>query len=199
MAQTKTSKTAKPTKNTASTKKTTAPESKKPSPNSGVASQEQLTAIRDLLFGQQVAQLESTIEQQNAQLNERLDGLEKLIHNNQKTINSALETASQTIESNLESAHLEHVSQEGILEDKLEKLDNLLADFQLATEQNFSDAHKSLSQSVDEINQSLMTEVKNLTKKIELASKELGNNKADRKTLATLLESMATNLTESQA
>ena len=45
----------------------------------------------------------------------------------------------------------------------------------------------------------MTTEVKNLTRKIEAASKELGNNKADRKTLANLLESMANNLTETQA
>jgi len=190
MTQTKTKKSNNITK-TASKKKTNSSIQPK-----AVDPQEQLTAIRALLFGEQVATLEQTIQQQNISLNERMNQLEALINKNHKEINQSIKEAKQTFADNLEENRLEHVSQETILEESVNDLDKRFEAFQQATEQDFTETLNNLSNTAKEINQSLAREVKQLTKKIEDASTELGTNKTDRKTLASLLESMASNLNQ---
>ncbi len=161
-------------------------------------STEQLSAIKNLLFGEQVKALEQAIEVQNNVLNKRLDNLEALMIKNTSELSTALTKASQNIVDDLENNRLEHVSQETILEGKLELLNSQLTDYQQATEKEFSQTHSELAQSVKELNQVISKEVDQLTKQIERSSKELGDNKTDRKTLASLLESMASNLIEFQ-
>ena len=160
---------------------------------------EQLSAIRDLLFGEQVKVLEKSLKDQNDALNKRLDNLEALIAKTSSEFTKKLTETSEQITSNLENNRLEHVSQEEILEEKLEVFNGHFGDFQQNTEKEFTQAHNALVETSKEITKSINTEVDKLTNQIETASAELSATKADRKTIANLLESMATNLTESQA
>ncbi|MBV1909034.1 MAG: hypothetical protein KUG78_06900 [Kangiellaceae bacterium] len=162
-------------------------------------SSNQLSSIRELLFGDQVAVLEKTIEQHNQTINKRLDSLEAMMKKNALDFSSQLAEAQEKIVHDLEENRLEHVSQEGILEEKLKSIENQLSEHQQQTEKEFTHSHNSLVQTAKELEQSLIEEVRRLNGKIEASSAELSTNKADRKTLASLLESMASNLTESQA
>lgn len=155
---------------------------------------EQLVAIRALLFGEQVSKLEQSIQQHQDMLNERMDKLEALINKNNSEINKSIAKTKQTFADNLEENKLEHVSQEAILEESIAALDKSFGEFQQTTEQDFTETLNNLGRTANEINKSLEHEVKQLTKKIEDTSMELGENKTDRKTLASLLESMANNL-----
>ncbi len=163
------------------------------------SSEEQLFAIRNLLFGEQVKQLENQIHEQDIKFTERLDRIEALMIKNHEAVNEEINAASQRIANDIESNRVEHVSQESILEDKLSSLTDRLSAFQELTDNNLEDARHALNHTADEINKSLQREVEQLTLKLNAASTELSTNKADRKTLANLLESMASNLTESQA
>jgi uncharacterized protein YdhG (YjbR/CyaY superfamily) len=165
--------------------------------NGTISPKEQLFEIRDLLFGEQVSSIQQTIAQQNQATNNRLDELEKLIQKNHADTSKQISLLSQKLADDLESNRLEHVSQEGILEEKLESLNGQLDNYQQQTEKEFKSTQQQISQSNAELNQSLKVEVDKLEKQIIKVSSELGTNKADRKTLASLLESMATNLTES--
>jgi len=160
---------------------------------------EQLSAIRDLLFGAQVSQIETTISDHHKHFSDRLNNLESLIKKTSDQIEKHIQKAVTDINKSMESHHLEHVSQEGILEEKLESIGKSLNDFQEQTENEFGEAHTELDNAAKEIYNSLEKEVKLLSKKIDKTSKDLSSNKADRKTLATLLESMASNLNQSQA
>ncbi len=160
---------------------------------------QQLSEIRNLLFGEQVSSLQATIKKLNDDTNARLNDLEKLINKNNTESNKQLEKLSQQIAEDLETNRLEHVSQEGILEEKLEGLSGQLDNYQQEAEKEFKQTHDLIAKNTSDMNKSLKAEVEKLPKQIEKVSSELGTNKADRKTLATLLESMATNLTESQA
>lgn len=160
---------------------------------------EQLSAIRDLLFGEQLLRLEQDIQQQNAMLNERLDNLESLITKTSEEFNKKLSATNHDMAENLESHHLEHISQESVLEDKLTTLDKNFDEFQHETEKGFNQTHDTLTNTAKEIHTSLKQEVKRLTDKIETAAEELSAKKADRKAIANLLESMASNLTQSKA
>jgi len=167
--------------------------------NKSGGSGEQLEQIRALLFGEQLYKLEQNIQLQQDNLSERLDNLEALINKNTGDLDKKVSDLQQGLLENLEANRLEHVSQEAILEESITRLDKRLDDFQQATEQDFSETLNSLNNTAKDINQSLQKEVQELTQKLEKASMELGANKTDRKTLAALLESMASNLTENQA
>lgn len=160
---------------------------------------EKLSAIRDLLFGEQVSELEKSSKEQHQALNKRLDNLEDLIAKSSAEFSKQLTGISKKFTDDLENNRLEHVSQESILEDKFSSIESQLSDYQQQSDKEFSQSHQSMLNMAKELEQSLADEVKRLNKKIEVASSELSANKADRKTLASLLESMASNLTESQA
>ncbi len=160
---------------------------------------EQLAAIRNLLFGEQLSRLEQTIQQQNEMLNKRLDSLETLISNKSEEFDKKLVATNHDFAEHLESNHLEHISQESILDKKLATLDKNLGEFQSSTEKDFNQAQDTLTHTAKKINISLNREVKRLTEKIESTSKELSAKKADRNTIANLLESMASNLSQKQA
>lgn len=188
MSKAKTSTTSKKTK------------SAEPSEAKSVSNQstEQLSAIRDLLFGEQVRVIEQSLKEQNEALNKRLDDIEALIAKNSADFSKQLIKTSEKIISDLENNRLEHTSQEEILEQKLEAFNSQFGEFQQSTETEFSQAHSALVETSKELTKSINDEVVKLTHQINTASAELSANKTDRKTLANLLESMATNLTESQ-
>lgn len=162
-------------------------------------SEEQLLAIRDLLFGEQVATIQASIESLNAETNKRFTQLESQLAKTSEKFNQSLKNTTSDIKELIENHHLEHVSQESIIEENLGALSSAFDQFQSQTENDFSDAQKELNGASKALYKSLEKEVKALNKKIEKASEELSTNKADRKTLASMLENMASNLTQSQA
>lgn len=184
------------------TKKATTPtKSKTSKKNSPLESnqEDKLFAIRDLLFGEQVSQLEAAITNLNAEMEKRFNTLEKNLDKASSQFNAALDTAVADLNESLDKNHLEHVSQEAIIEDNLGSLSKAFNQFQEQTGDNLDNAEKALKEASKTIYRSLEKEVKSLNKKIEKASKELSSNKADRKTLASMLETMATNLNQPQA
>jgi|GEM_PF-1451402 len=159
----------------------------------------QLTAIRDLLFGEQIARLEKTIEEQRQFFSDQLAHLESQFKQSNERIENQIQSAIVELNQSIDNIHNEHISQEGILEDKLSYIGKSLDEFQSQTEHEFGTTHTELDNAAKEIYNSIEKEVKTLSKKIDKTSKELSSNKADRKTLANLLESMASNLNQSQA
>ena len=166
---------------------------------SETSQQDKLFAIRDLLFGEQVAQLESSIDSLNKLVETRFNQLEKHLEKTGNQFNKSLEQAINHLNEAIEKQHLEHTSQEAIIEDNLNSLSNAFQQFQNQTEDSLGDAEKALKQASKSLYNSLEEEVKSLNLKIEKASNELSTNKADRKTLASMLEAMATNLNQTQA
>lgn len=159
----------------------------------------QLTEIRQLLFGEQVESLKQTIQQHHQDTKARLDALEGLINKLAADTANNIDQLSTKIAEDIESNRLEHVSQEAVLEDKLEGLGGNLDSYQQNTEKEFKQTHELISHQHTEMSKTLQTEAEKLSTQIETVAQELTTNKADRKTLANLLESMATNLAETQA
>ncbi len=158
---------------------------------------DKLTAIRELLYGEEVARLEAVIAEEHKTFDMRLSSLESLIKTTSQNIEREIKSAVSTLNNALDKSHVEHVRHEDELEQKLVDFNERLQKFQSHTKHDLSEAHNELEQVAKEIYKSLEKEVKVLTNKIDKTSQELGSNKADRKTLASLLESMATNLTQS--
>ncbi len=179
--------------------KSTTTSDKSESKNQLQSPKSQLTEIRDLLFGEQVSALQQLIHQHNDETKARLDALEGLINQYSDDTAKKIDQLSAKIAEDIESNRLEHVSQEAVLEDKLEGLGGNLDSYQQTTEKEFKQTHDLISKQHSEMSETLHREAEKLSTQIETVAEELTNNKADRKTLANLLESMATNLTETQA
>ncbi len=160
---------------------------------------DQLAAIRNILFGEQILKLEQNIQNKFEMLNGRIDNLEKLISNNSDEFDKKLTASYHDLVEHLKTNDLKHVSHKSLLDKKLCTLDKNLDEFRHATEKDFVHTQDTLTHTANKINHSLNQEVKRLTEKIESTSKELSAKKADRKAIANLLESMASNLTQSQA
>jgi len=160
---------------------------------------DKLASIRDLLFGEEVSRIESLIAQHHQQFSERLERIESVIKSTEQQIEKHLSEAVVQLKQSLNSLDKEHTKQEDKLISKLDDVNSRFKSFQSNTLQDFSLAHNELDQATKEIYQSLAKEIKQVNSKIEAASKELGSNKADRQTIAHLLESMANNLIQPQA
>ncbi len=162
-------------------------------------SSEKLASIKTLLFGEEVAQLEQALEKQRQYMDAQVTHLEELVKSTGQQLESQIKSSVDKIQKTLDSIHSEHTRQETLLDKKLLDVGKQLSEFQSLTQSGLKDAHQELDHISKEIYASLNKEVNQLSLKIDNTSKELGSNKADRKTLAMLLESMATNLNQSQA
>ena len=162
-------------------------------------SSEKLLAIRDLLFGEQVNSLKENITSLNTSLNEKIKQLEKVLELKTASIEAQIQKAVKDITVIIDKSHNEHSEHEAEIQEQLNSLEESLKEFRSQTEDELGETHQDLDKTAKEIYQSLKEEVNLLTQKIERTSKELSSNKADRKTLANLLESMASNLNKSQA
>ncbi len=159
---------------------------------------DKLASIRQLLFGEEVERLENSMTQQQKLFTERLSGLEALIKTTSAQIEKQIQSAVSELNRAVDNHHNEHIQQEGKLEQKIIDFSSRLKEFQSHTKHDLTEAHNELDLTAKQIYQSLEKEIKRLSIKIEKTSQELSSNKADRKTLATLLESMASNLNDSQ-
>ncbi len=162
-------------------------------------SSEKLQSIRHLLFGDEVTRLESLLEQQRNHFDNQLAKLEKMINISSEQLDSRITQMVSEVKSNLQGFHTEHEQHEEELEQKLGEVGKRLDDFKTHTQSDLMETHRELDKATKKLYQSLDMEVKKLRLEIDNTSKELSNNKADRKTLASLLESMATNLNQGQA
>ncbi|WP_196140243.1 hypothetical protein [Aliikangiella sp. G2MR2-5] len=165
----------------------------------GVADEkEKLSSIRNLLFGEEVERLDAKIKEHYDFFNDRLNSLEKLIKSTSQKIEKEIRSATKEINQSLNVHNSEHLAQEDKLEQKIIDFNSRFKEFKNHTQKDLKETHHELDEVAKQIYNSLEKEVKKLTKKIDQTSKELSSNKADRKTLACLLESMANNLNDSK-
>ncbi|MCW9017559.1 MAG: hypothetical protein OQJ89_11375, partial [Kangiellaceae bacterium] len=101
-------------------------------------SEEQLLAIRDLLFGEQVSSIQASIENLNAETNKRFTRLESQLTKTSEKFNQSLKSTTTEIKELIESNHLEHVSQESIIEENLGALSSAFDQFQSQTENDLA-------------------------------------------------------------
>lgn len=157
---------------------------------------DQLTSIRELLFGEQVDELKVIIESHNQSLGQRIHELECSVKKSNKQFEKTIQKNFDELKGIIENNRLEHISQESILDETIISVNNTLQKYQQQTESDIAGVQSELNDSSKSLYNTLENEIKMLSQKIEQSAKELRENKADRKTLASLLESMAVNLNQ---
>lgn len=145
---------------------------------------QQLFEIRDLLFGEQLRAV-----------HQRADEMEAKLQNKLQEMNSLFSTALSTLKQEFTEQLSNHKKQSFLLHQQ--HTEQLQKNHQELTD---SDAHlqAQLQQELDQLTQVVQKNYNDVMAKINTASEELTNNKADRKTLAAMLASMADNLTNQE-
>lgn len=163
-----------------------------PSASSAVA-ERQLAEIRDLLFGEQMRFLQAGITTLQRQMLERLEELTQRFSQNleqtRRDYNARLDALAQ---------HVEQLNQrqENRLATDIDDVNVRLQSIQIASEQRDVTLEQQLQDMAATLNEHIGNRARELMEQLTQTRLELRDSKADRKTLASLLDRMATELNQ---
>lgn len=158
----------------------------------------ELEQLREIVFGDaqqqlvsQITTLRSDMEQalslQSQTFSVRLDKMQTDITQQFDELNKNLQFVDKTHDENEATMQKEHESL--VSEHEM---------FAAATQQNFKNIEQTLNNESTSISTHFNEQLEQLKNHLEVVSKELSSSKTDRKTLAKLLATMATNLEDDQ-
>ena len=160
---------------------------------------QQLSDIRQLLFGDQTDELKSSIEQLGQDLSKELQKLSAKMENDLNDFQHEVENNLNNIVDSQKGDSSEHESKEQYIEDSIKELNKSFSNYQKSDKKNQLSTEKSLRDEIESLHRELEQKHKDALRKVEKASTELKDSKADKNTLATMLSSMATNLQEQKS
>jgi len=156
--------------------------------------QVQLKEIQQLLFGEQIASVNRTIEHLDKQNQKQFDSIDKLIHQSIETLkqdlNHKLDDLSQHV-AQLNDASQNHAA---LIEDDVSALQQDLNAFKQQTEDAEETLEKLLFSEAEKLAADMEAKYKELNEQLNTASGDLSERKTDRKVLAGLLSNMANSL-----
>ncbi|WP_338518751.1 hypothetical protein [Alteromonas gracilis] len=169
-------------------------DAKAPTPADSVQQTDELTQLREILFGQtnrafkaDLSALESRVEENFTTLNHKLD---KQFSEIRKTIDEHVATLSDQ----LASANESHSTIQAHLQSTTDRLQSELeiAETSAKSDNDALEAH--VVKELESLDNLFSKRHQELLAKLQQVTSELSESKTDRKTLANLLSTMATNL-----
>lgn len=155
---------------------------------------EELATIKSILFGE----AQSTLEQKLSNLQSSLDqGLSSLKYELTDKVNKLHETIEQSlvkIEDKIQYVDSQHDTKNELLDSQLSALASEHESFSTNTETHLEVLNSELNKETDILSKNFTEQIETLKQELDKVSLELHSSKTDRKTLARLLATMATNL-----
>lgn len=159
---------------------------------------DELSQLRSIVFGaaenkilELIAKLRSDMEQSTSSLEQRLS--EKI-----STLQHDVENKFIEMDKRISFIDKTHDDNEAKIQKSLDSLYSEHEMFATATQQDFKDVNQSLDSESNNLTNNFDLQLKELKTHLEQVSNELSSSKTDRKTLAKLLATMATNLEDDQ-
>lgn len=159
---------------------------------------QQLSEIRSLLFGEQLAQVHRQSGQLSQQVDERFHLQQDRFKTELATLRADINQRLDKLAQELQDLDQRHQAQEKSLVSELIALGNQLQAAHKGLEADDQQIREQLSNQSNYLMAELTTKHEEVMARLVATSDELKNNMADRKTLATLLASMAHNLEDEQ-
>lgn len=188
-------------KKTTTSKVTPVKSSKKDSPAPNLDSiqtpssdAQQLSDIRELLFGQQTNELKNSIEQLGENLSKELQQLSARMESDLSDFQHEVDNNLKKIIDSQQGDFSEHEDREQSIEKSISDLNESFSNYQKSDKEKQTTIEKSLREEIKSLHKELEQKHNEAIRKVEKASTELKDSKADKNTLATMLSSMATNL-----
>ncbi|MCU4675695.1 hypothetical protein N7931_08630 [Catenovulum sp. 2E275] len=160
---------------------------------------DELTQLRQIVFGQAQAELEQKIANLQTSLDKGFSSLSADINHRFQKLNEQIDQNFAAMEDRIQYVDKQH-------EDKSDnihtELNNLAAEhemFAASTEKNLEQLNNELDKEANQLKDNFSHELEALKQQLNKVSAELSSSKTDRKTLANLLSTMANNLQDDQA
>jgi len=160
--------------------------------------EDELEQLRHIVFGAARQQLTEYITAIHNELKASLNTLEQKFTARLDKMQENIEQQFSQLDHRIQLLDKIHDDTEADLQKSLEGLASEHEMLAAATEQDFKKADQSLNDETASLTHSFNEKLKQLEAHLEDVSKELSSSKTDRKTLAKLLATMATNLEDDQ-
>lgn len=159
---------------------------------------QQLLEIRDLLFGEQLRTVHQRADEMEAKLQSKLQEMNVHFSNALKDLRQDFNEQLSSHKQQSSILHRQHEEQEENLGQRITTLSEKLQHTHQELMTSDAELQTQLQQELDQLSQVVQKNYADVMAKINAASEELTTNKADRKTLAAMLASMANNLTNEE-
>ncbi len=159
---------------------------------------DELQQLRQIVFGNAEQQLKEKISLTHAEMQKALSIQNESFSNRLTNFQQVIEQRFTELEQRLSLSDKTHEDNESVLQKDLANLASEHEMFATSTQQDFKSIEQSLDSESDSLSKSFNEQIKQLKSHLEGVSRELSSSKTDRKTLAKLLSTMATNLEDDQ-
>ena len=159
---------------------------------------DELSQLRAIVFGAAEHKLIEQITKLRSDMEQSLSSLDQRLSNKISELQQSVDLKFTEIDRKLSSIDTAHDDNEAGIQ---KSLDNLYSEHELfasATQQDFKEINQSIDNESNMLTLNFDQQLKELKTHLEKVSNELSSSKTDRKTLAKLLATMATNLEDDQ-
>ena len=157
-----------------------------------------LQQLKQILFGSAQSQLEKSIEDLSQRLDKRCQSIEKKMSDNHASLQKALADGIASLTEKLNNADQGQTEELGHVNDFAKQTSSELEMHETATRQEFDETHAKFDQEIAALTKKFNQQHEKAMEQLASVSSELHNSKTDRKTLAKLLATMATNLEDDE-
>jgi len=155
---------------------------------------DELTQLREILFGQSNRAFKADLESLETKINDNFQQLNRQLEEQFHDIRKLIDTQVNSLSSRLESANSNNSNVQSQLHSTTDKLQSEL-EIAETTAKNDNDALEAhVVKELESIENLFNTRHKELLARLQQVTSELSETKTDRKTLANLLSTMASNL-----
>ncbi|WDD96763.1 hypothetical protein [Thalassomonas actiniarum] len=162
------------------------------------AAEDELEQLRNLVFGAARQKLVTQITSMHNELKQALSTQEQSFCDRISKLQQNIEQQFSQMDKKIQLLDKAHNNTEADLQKSLTGLASEHETFAATTEHDFKEMDKSLNNESTLLANSFNEKLEQLNAHLEEVSKELSSSKTDRKTLAKLLATMATNLEDDQ-
>ncbi len=151
----------------------------------------QLHEIQKLLFGQQIAQLETVIGDLKADMLQKLSSMESSFKETLDQQRQQFSDQLADLTKHVEDVNGQHQNREALIEDDIESLRKSLNGFENQTEAAHDQLEKQLLQESKQLTEDLDAKHEEAMAALKTQAESLDDRKLDRSAIATLLQNMA--------
>jgi len=160
---------------------------------------DELAQLKEILFGQSNRAFRADLENLEARVNESFSKLNQKIENQFSDTRKLIEDQIHDLSTRLEHANTSNANVQSHLQSTTDKLQSEL-EIAETTAKNDNDALEAhVVKELESLESLLSSRHRELLERLQQVTSELSDTKTDRKTLANLLSTMASNLTTDQS
>jgi hypothetical protein len=163
-----------------------------------INSVDELTQLRQIVFGVAEQQLKEQISSTQSDMEKALSIQNERFNERLKNFQQTVEQRFLALEQQLSLSDKTHEDNDASIQKDLANLTSEHEMFATSTLQDFKTIEQSLDSESQTLSKSFNQQITQLKSHLEVVSNELSSSKTDRKTLAKLLSTMATNLEDDQ-